>query len=236
MDHEREDYDLLGVRFDCKLGMAGAVRKLVGEASWKLRTLVRSSNYHCDAELVLLYKSRLLGYLEYRTSAVYHATDTALKPLNNLQDKLLREVGCTDVEALFLWNLAPLETRRDIAMLGLVHRAVLGKGPTHFERFFKKKAATTVAYRTRAAAGRHDRQLEEVTHLHCPGLLRRSAFGLIRVCNLLPREVVATDSVKEFQRKVQDLVKAHAEGGDENWKRTVSPREPWWSHPLRKRL
>ena len=84
-----------------------------------------------------LYKSKLLGYLEYRTAAVYHATDTLLKPLNELQDKLLRVVGCTDVEALVHWNLAPLEARRDMAMLGLIHRTVLGEGPAHFQRFFK---------------------------------------------------------------------------------------------------
>eukprot|EP00969_Alexandrium_andersonii_P029728 1298020-Alexandrium_andersonii.AAC.1 len=31
--------------------------------------------------------------------------------------------------ALFRFRLAPLATRRDIALLGLVHRTVLGQGP-----------------------------------------------------------------------------------------------------------
>ena len=45
-------------------------------------------------------------------------------------------VGCTDLEALFHWNLAPLATRRDIAMLGVVHRAALKKGPERAESVF----------------------------------------------------------------------------------------------------
>lgn len=126
---EGEDFKLLGVRFDCRLAMEAAVRTLAGEAHWKLKTLIRSASYHTDAELVLLYKSKLLGYLEYRTAALYHATATALEPLDKVQDKLLKLVGCTAEEALEHWNLAPLSTRRDVAMLGLVHRTVLGKGP-----------------------------------------------------------------------------------------------------------
>ena len=133
---EGEDFKILGVLFDCELKMAGAVHKLAGEARWKLRALQKSAVYHTDAELVTLYKSRLLGYLEYRTPALYHATDTVLAALDKVQDKLLQVVGCTEVEALLNWNLAPLAMRRDIAMLGLIHRTVTGRGPSHFKKFF----------------------------------------------------------------------------------------------------
>ena len=34
-------------------------------------------------------------------------------------------------------NLAPLAVRRDIAMLGLIHRAMLGRGPAQFREFFQ---------------------------------------------------------------------------------------------------
>ena len=57
-------------------------------AGWKLRTLLHTSRFHCDARLVDEYKARLLGYLEYRTSALYHATDTVLKKLNKVQERL----------------------------------------------------------------------------------------------------------------------------------------------------
>ena len=171
--------------------------------------------------------------MEYRTAAVYHATDTVLEPLNSVQNKLLRAVGCTDREALLYWNLAPLETRRDIAMLGVLHRTVLGKVPAHFERFFRLKAPRAAAHWTRLEERRHSRQLEERTYSNCPELLRRSAFGLIRVYNWLPEEVVATDCVHAFQAHLQDLVKQRAVENLEDWKLTLSPRVPWWKHALR---
>jgi len=138
---EGEDFKVLGVSFDCELKMEGAVQKLVGEARWKLKTLQKASTYHVDSELVTLYKSKLLSYIEYRTPAIYHATDTVLQSLDGVQQKLLKVVGCTELEALLHFNLAPLETRRDVAMLGLVHRTVLEKEPGHFQRFFRLKSA-----------------------------------------------------------------------------------------------
>ena len=79
-ESEGEDFRLLGVPFDCQLQMERAVHELAQEAGWKLRTLLKTSRFHKDAQLVNVYKSKLLSYVEYRTAAVYHATDTVLKP------------------------------------------------------------------------------------------------------------------------------------------------------------
>ena len=70
--------------------MRAAVEELVSEASWKTASIVRSGRYFNDAELVNLYKSQLLSYVEYRTAASYHACDSILAPLNNFQDRFLR--------------------------------------------------------------------------------------------------------------------------------------------------
>ena len=93
-------FKLLGILFHCELKMAGAVQKLVNEVRWKVKTLLRSARYHTVAELVTLYKSKVLGFIEYSTPAIYHATDTVLAKLERVQERLLRAVGCTDREAL----------------------------------------------------------------------------------------------------------------------------------------
>ena len=143
-------------------------------------------------------------------------------------------MGCTEEEAFVHWNLVPLATRRDIAMLGLIHRTVLGAGPKHFQSFFRLKRTTPVAHHTRRAARRHDYQLEETYYRsNCPELLRRSALGLTKVYNLLPARVVNTDSVKEFQRLLRDLLLERLEAGCDDWKETLSPRGSWWRHALR---
>ena len=82
--------------------------------------------------MVDLYKSQGLSYAEYRTSAVYHASNSLPEQIDKVQDRLLRAGGLSRENALFEFNLAPLNARRDMAMLGLIHRCVLGVGPEHF--------------------------------------------------------------------------------------------------------
>ena len=66
-----------------------------------------------------LYKSHVLTYLESNTAAYYHAAQTHLSLVDHVQEVLLRELHVTEEEALLHYNLAPLSTRRDCAMLGL---------------------------------------------------------------------------------------------------------------------
>jgi hypothetical protein len=72
-DPHGSNFKLLGVSFDCMLDMTDAIGEVVADAGWKMRTLLRTRRFYCDADLVTLYKSHLLSYLEYRTPAVYHA-------------------------------------------------------------------------------------------------------------------------------------------------------------------
>ena len=95
------------------------------------------------------------------------------------------------------------------------------------------KGARELKHCTRRATKRHHLQLEEDSYTNCPELLRRSALGLTKVYNLLPPEVVSADTVHSFQQRAQDLVKIRAAAGCDDWDLTLSPRVPWWSHPLR---
>ena len=105
--------------------------------------LVRSRQYFTVGQLLVLYKSHVLGYVKYRTSALYHASASVLAPLDKLQERVLRELGLSDEEALEDFRLAPLGSRRDIAMLGVVFRAVLKKGPSQLF-FYRRTLSTTV--------------------------------------------------------------------------------------------
>ena len=117
-----------------------------------MKSLLRTPRFNTGAQLVLLYKAQLLSFIEYRTPAIYHACCSALENLDLVQSKLLEAAGMTDLEALNHCRLAPLSTRRDIALLGLIHRTVLGKGPNHFRNFFPGRRDGT---RRRAWATSH---------------------------------------------------------------------------------
>eukprot|EP00959_Pyramimonas_sp_CCMP1952_P180401 3772509-Pyramimonas_sp.AAC.1 len=82
-----------------------------------------------DAELVLLYKAHILSFIEYRTCAFTHASNSVSASLDRVQSSFLRSVGTSDLDALRHFKFAPLCSRRDIANLGLIHRTLLGAGP-----------------------------------------------------------------------------------------------------------
>ena len=223
----------LEVVFDGELTMERAVKCIVAEAQWKLRTSERSSKFQCNRQLVLLYKARVLSYVEYRNAAIYHGTDTVLEPLNKVQDNFLKRLGVPELNALMdpKINLAPLQCRRDIAMLGVVHRAVLKEGPKQLWEFFEVCDNPT-KHSTRISTWRHNRQLKEHRKGRFLEILRRSALGLVGVYNLLPGEIVEQAAVKDFQTHLTKLLKERASSGREEWKDTFSPRVPMWRHPL----
>ena len=156
-----------------------------------------------------------------------------LAALNAIQDIATAAAGMSTTEALLASNLAPLQARRDMAMLGLIHRAVLRKGPSQFWGIFSRDHAAT---RTK-----HSRTIKEYecdeTDFELPGsrpaaYIQRSALGLAAVYNLLPERVVAHNTVASFQSEMQNMLK-HAAATQESWEHIFSPRTQRHNHPLR---
>jgi hypothetical protein len=218
-DPAGNSFKLLGVPFDTDLSMAGAVSEMVSAAGWKLRTLLRTRRYYTDADLILLYKAHLLSFLEYRTAAIYHATRAILSRLDAVQARFLRDIGVDDIIALDKFNLAPLSTRRDMAMLGLIHRTVLGKGPEHFKTIFRRDPQQA-------------QRVDDPRRSTKSPLVKRSALGLVAVYNMLPFSLLCQKTVPAFQKGLQGIVRKYAVSEHEQWSEVFSPRLPLASHPL----
>ena len=218
---------LLGVTFDVGLIMADEIQNLCSSVSWKAASILRARRYFNTPELVNLWKSKVLSYIECRTPGIYHAADTHLKRLDSCQRHFLSDIGLSEAQSLHDFNLAPLNVRRDISMLGLIHRTLLGKGPEHFREFFRV-AETTGNVQTRRRAALHTRPRSN-SFLE---IGRRSALGLVAIYNLLPQEIVDCDSVSSFQAALQALVKVRAQASSPDWRETLSPRVPLLTHPL----
>ena len=181
----------------------------------------------------------MLSFIEYRTAAIYHSCSSSLASLDLVQDKLGEAAGMTREEPLKVCRLAPLSSRRDIALLGLIHRCVLGKGPSHFREFFRADVDANEGGRRQ-----HRLQLQEHSCGHWsdfvfPGsrpatYIANSMLGLVSVYNKLPASIVETcGSVSSFQASLQSILEDRAETGAANWADTFSPRIPWHRHPLR---
>ena len=205
------DFKLLGVEFDCGLEMTTAVRALVGKVKWKCQMLLRSRRSFNTVDLVVQYKQQVLSYIEYRSAALYHATSTVLMRLDKQQDYFLRELGITREAALIDFSLAPLSMRRDIALLGLIHRAALGEGPSHFREYFRRRPGSL-------------RLVDSLEESRASPLMQRSIWGLVGVYNKLGR-TLQCGSVKDFQKHLQDRAKRVVEKQlAENWYTLYSPR------------
>ena len=191
---------------------------------------MRAHRYHSTARLVHLYKAKVLSYAEYRTSAIYHACYSTLAKIDKVQTDFLDEIGVSDEDSLMNFNLAPLQLRRDIAMLGLIHRTVLGQGPKHFKDMFFEEVCPNRRCSRRA---RHKHQLHEHVNGSQLDVLSRSALGLVSVYNLLPNVIVEAPSVKQFQRSLQDFAKDCMQRGL-LWKTLFSTCHGLSAHPLLK--
>ena len=116
--------------------MHDAVHDCVVACNWKLQSILRSKKFYCDADVLITFKAHILSFIEYRTAAISHAAPSCLEALDDILSRLLVRLGISHEEALFHFNLAPLNARRDIAQLGMIHRAVLRNGPPQLHHFF----------------------------------------------------------------------------------------------------
>ena len=131
-----DNFTILGINFDCKLLMTDAIHDCVIACGWKLESILRCKHFFTDSDLVLFFKSHLLSFIEYRTPGIFHAAASHLQTLDRVLSRFLNQLHISSLDALMNFNLAPLDTRRAIAMLGVIHRAARRDGPNHFHRFF----------------------------------------------------------------------------------------------------
>ena len=227
---EGDSFKLLGIPFDVHLRMKECIHETVSEASWRFKSLLRSHRFFNDSEMVGFFKVHVLSYLEYRTPALYHACSTDLLSLDRVLANLLRQIGVSDVEALFEFRLAPLTSRRDMAMLAIIHRALIGEGPPIFRKYFRLQNSSD---RRSDRLQRHPRQIVTEFGGNGGAVFKRSIFGLCSVYNLLPLSIVEMPSVHEFQGALQELLKERAAQGQHRWEILFSPRIPYATHPLR---
>ena len=149
----------------------------------------------------------------------YHASATVLNNVDSVQRMFLKDMNVSAEDALMdkLFNLAPLDMRRDIAMLGVMHRAVLKKGPKQLHKwFFTVNPRAKPRTRSDNSSSRV-RQVFNYVDGTQSEFLRRSAFGLTAVYNSLPEYVVLLHAVKAFQGALQCVAKRQIKNGTPNW-------------------
>ena len=112
-----------------------------------------------------------------------------------------------------------------MAMLGVLHRTVLKRGPEHFRKWFFPAGGPTHSYNTKYQTAKHTKQLHDYLDGTHTELLRRSALGLTRTYNELPQATVDAKSVSAFQRKLQEQLTRKAAEEQANWSNSLNCRK-----------
>ena len=118
-------------------------------------------------------------------------------------------------------------------MLGVIHRAVIGEGPEQFRKHFRAQEKP-LRPEGREAIRRHSKQLETYRKGHFLEIVSHSILGLVDIYNLLPADVIEAKTVKNFQQRLQAMMKLSAYNGEGNWEFLFSPRMTLYNHQLRK--
>ena len=79
------------------------------------------------------------------------------------------DVGFNETSALINFHLAPVAAGRDIAMLGMIHRTVLGKGPAQLSESSRRQQRNNILHDPRNATK--------------SSLIKRPALGLVVIYN-----------------------------------------------------
>ena len=132
-----------------------------------------------------------------------------------------------EVDALCNFRLAPLKTRRDIAILGMLHRVNLGQVSPQMADFFepigeRPVLGDFVAARVRGATAFHNRQLRDRITANSSEQIKRSILGMVQCYNALPQQFVDAKSVSLFQRQLQVVVTKRVRDGFDNWQSLFS--------------
>ena len=214
---ERSEFKILGVVFDNHLLMHKAVRELARQGGWRLRAILRARRFFSTRQLVHLFKAQVLSYLESGSLAFIHAPPTTMAPVDRIVRRFLREVGLSEAEALLEYNLAPLESRRHIAALGVLHKRVLGILPESLADFFPLSDGLRSNHRTRLLQSRHNCQLRDPIRGSETQIYKRSVFGYVAIYNRLPQKAVNEKSLKGFQAKLQNAMRQALRLGHSDW-------------------
>ena len=74
--------------------------------------------------------------METQNGAIFHSAEYLVEKLDSAQRRFLHELDLDEATAFMEFNFAPPSLRRDIGILGLLQKRVLGKAHPVFQKLF----------------------------------------------------------------------------------------------------
>ena len=202
---EGDDFKLLGCLFDAKLTMKTAIERILLQIRPKIVAILRTRQHYDIKDLIGQFKTHVWGIMEQNNGAIFHAARYLQEKLDSCQKSFLNKLDMSEETAFLEFNFAPPCLRRDIGILGLLHKRVLGLAHPIFNRllpFHSESHGMSTGHHSKQLYG-HILQADFQMHLH-----NRSIFGMVHIYNRLSQEIVDSESVSLFQSKLTLLARA----------------------------
>jgi hypothetical protein len=208
-------FKLLGCMVDTDLRMHSCIDQILSKIRPKITAILRTRGFYDVPDLVNQFKTHVWSHMEMHLGGIFHAASSLLAKIDHAQNRFCHQLGISRAQAFLEFNLAPPSLRRNIAVLGLLHKRVLGKChpsynlllPWHTERFPEGRGHG------------HNKQL----YGHCleisahPALYARSIFAVVDVYNNLPQHVVDATDVSSFQQYLTQIARTRCQLGEDAW-------------------
>ena len=191
--------------------MKNAVEQILNRIRPKIKALLRTRSFYSVRDMLTQFKTHIWGLVEYQNGAICHASASILARLDRIQASFVRELGLTEEMAFLDFNFGPLSLRRDIGILGFIHKRVIGECHAGVKELLP-------------FSGIMNRWHSKQLHTFCDsivsrhGLYYRSIFGYVHIYNRLSESLVSLDSVKKFQCALTSLAKKRCGFWDPAWR------------------
>ena len=217
-----DPFKLLGCLMDTKLIMKHAIDKVLSQIRPKIHAILRTRHHYDSQTLVNQFKIHIWGLMEIHNGAIFHAASSLLCRFDSVQRGFLNEIHLTESEAFLKHNFAPPILRRDIGILGLIHKRVLGLAHPIYQKllpFFGDVFGYLCGNSHSKQLYGHDLSIHFQHSLH-----QRSIFGMVNVYNRLPQNVVDIDNIKSFQTVLTQMARTACENNDVMWMKIFHSR------------
>ena len=174
-----EPFKLLGCLIDCKLIMNQTIDKILTQVRPKVIIILRTRGYYNITELIDQFKTHVWDLMEVQNGVIFHASDYLLSKLDRIHANFLMELGVEQSDAFMNFNFAPPDLRRNIGILGMIHKRVLGRCHPVFQKLLPFKSEMDGEH----AVGAHDKQLwNHFNEMHFQHILySKSIFDAVTV-------------------------------------------------------
>jgi hypothetical protein len=129
-----ESFKLLGYMIDTDLRMKSAIDQLLAKIRPKITAILRTRAYYSLSQFVTQFKTHIWGLMEAHSGGIFHACSTLLVKIDYAQNRFLHELNLSHDRAFLEFNFTPPSFRRNIGILGLMHKRVLSKCDPTYQR------------------------------------------------------------------------------------------------------